>query len=130
MSDILFSDSFAYDVSNDILSKGEIFDYDVIEQSLENILSTFFGERIFNPYFGSSLGDQLFELSSSSSFQNSNFLRTLIDQISTWENRITFITDECYFDPEEDNSISLNLSYVINKNNVRNTFKRKIRLPN
>ena len=129
MSDKLNSDKFAYDLSNDILSKGEIFDYDVINQSIENILSTSFGERLFNPYYGSSLGNLLFEGMNNNFLNGSSIIKKLIDEISIWENRVTFILNECFFTPDpNNNSVSLQLSYVVNKTQIRNTFKRKIRV--
>ena len=55
-------------------------------------------------------------------------IRKLIDEIYTWENRISFILSECSFTADADgNSVILQLTYVINKTNVQNTFKRKIR---
>ncbi len=129
MSNKLNSDKFAYDLSNDILSKGEIFDYDVINQSIENILSTSFGERLFNPYYGSSLANQLFEGMNNNFLNGSSIIKKLIDEISIWENRVTFILNECFFTPDpNNNSVSLQLSYVVNKTQIRNTFKRKIRV--
>lgn len=129
MSDILYSDKFAYDLSNDILTKGEIFDYDVINQSIENILSISFGERLFNPYFGSSLGNQLFEGMNNDFLNNNILIKKLIDEISLWENRITFKLSECGFVADSDNNlVMLQLTYIINKTQIQNTFKRKIRI--
>ena len=128
MSDILYSDDFAYDVSNDILSKGEVFDYDCINQSIENILTTSFGERLFNPYFGSSLGNQLFE-GMNNNFLNSSFIKKLIDEIYLWEDRITFDENRCSFTANpDDNSVILELTYMVDKTKIINTFKRKIRI--
>lgn len=129
MSDKLYSDKFAYDLSNDILTKGELFDYDVINQSIENILSTSFGERLFNPYYGSSLANQLFEGMNNNFLNGSGIIKKLIDEISVWENRVTFILSDCFFTPDpNNNSVTLQLSYVVNKTQIRNTFKRKIRV--
>lgn len=129
MSDKLNSDHFSYDLSNDILTKGELFDYDVINQSIENILSTSFGERLFNPYYGSSLANQLFEGMNNNFLNGSGIIKKLIDEISIWENRVTFILSECFFTPDPNNNlVDLQLSYVVNKTQIRNTFKRKIRV--
>lgn len=129
MSDKLYSDHFAYDLSNDILSKGEIFDYDVINQSIENVLSQSFGERLFNPYFGSTLANQLFE-GMNNNFLNSNvLLQKIIDEISLWENRVSFKMNECSFTASPDtNTVTLVLTYIVNKTGIQNTFKRKIRI--
>jgi len=129
MSDILFSDNFAYDLSNDVLSKGEIFDYDVINQSIENIIMTSFGERLFSPYFGSSIGGLLFEGMSEDLINNEGMIDTLISEISLWENRIVFKRSECSFTADADNNtLILELTYIVKKNQIQNTFKRKIRI--
>lgn len=126
-NNILYSDVFAYDTSNDILSKGEIFDYDAINQSIENILSTGFGERLFNPFFGSSLSNMLFE-SMSNRFLSTT-IDTLVKEIMVWEDRITIIKGESYFVANPDNNmVTLQITYIINRSRIKNTFKRKIRL--
>lgn len=130
MSEKLYSDNFAYDLSNKILTKGEIFDYDVINQSIENILSTVFGERLFNPFYGSTLSNQLFE-AMDSRFLNNNtaLLDALIQQINLWENRIVFIMGDSFFKADPDNNmVSLQLTYYVKKTQIKNTFKRKIRI--
>ena len=40
---------FAYDIAYKSSSKGELFDFDAINQSITNILSTTRGERLFLP---------------------------------------------------------------------------------
>ena len=129
MSNKLYSNKFAYDLANKILTKGEIFDYDVINQSIENILSVSFGERLFNNFFGSSLGNTLFE-GMTNKFLNSNaILKRITDEISIWEDRITFKMSECSFTANPDNNeIVLILTYIINKTKIKNTFKRMIRI--
>ena len=129
MSDILFSDSFAYDLSNNILSKGDVYDYDAINQSIENILMTSYGDKLFNPFFGSSLGGQLFEGMSDEFIENKSIIDNLINEINLWENRITFKKSECSFEADSNNNtIVLTLTYIVNKNQIQNTFKRKIRI--
>ena len=55
-------DRWAYDISQNVISKGEIYDVDVINQSIENILMTTIGERIFNINYGSNLMYKIFDL--------------------------------------------------------------------
>ena len=129
MSDILYTDNFAYDLSNDILSKGEVYDYDAINQSIENIIMTGLGERLFSPFFGSSIGNLLFEGMSNDLLESETMIDTLISEIGLWENRITFKRSECYFTPEPDNNkLILELTYIVKKNQITNTFKRKIKI--
>ena len=56
------SDYYAYDLADKVISKGELYDEDVINQEITNILGCNFGERVFNLTFGSSLGFKLFEI--------------------------------------------------------------------
>jgi phage baseplate assembly protein W len=130
MSEKLYTDSFAYDLSKNALTKGDVYDFDVINQSIENILSTYFGERLFNPYFGSTLGKQLFQAMDSKLLNGDAILKTLIDEILIWEDRVVFIDSMSRVTASPDNnSIVLELTYALKKTGIRNTFKRKIRLP-
>ena len=85
-------DSFAYDLSKNIISKGEIFDKDAINQSIENILSTLFGERVFRPFFGSRLPATLFEIVTAEEAEK--LLDDLIDSIAIFEDRIEIFSEE------------------------------------
>ena len=121
----LFTDGFAYDLSKDIQNKGEIIDNDVIIQSIENILSTSFGERIFNPFFGSILPETLFETITEDNAEE--FLESLINSVQTWEDRITIDRSTAQLKLNlDDNTMIIILPFIINKNNIKSTFKRKV----
>jgi hypothetical protein len=42
------SDHFAYDLSEKVITQGELYDDKVISQSISTILGTNYGERVFN----------------------------------------------------------------------------------
>lgn len=121
-----FSDMYAYDISKNVISEGEVTDIDAINQSIEAILSTGFGERFFNPYFGSVLADQLFE-----SITESNgevLLDKLFLNIEQWEDRVTMLKDRARLGIDPDtNSIELSLPYVINRSGIVSSFDKKVR---
>jgi phage baseplate assembly protein W len=120
-----YRSKYAYDLSINPLSKGEIWDDDVIKQSIEIIIATYFGERLFNPYFGSPLGNMLFETMNES--KGEALLTDLINAIKKWEDRITILDSKCRIILNyDDNSIGLQIYYTINKNNIRSVFEKKI----
>jgi phage baseplate assembly protein W len=120
-----YRDHYAYDLSINPLSKGEIWDTDVINQSIELIIATYFGERLFNPYFGSPLGNMLFENMNES--KGESLLTDLINAIKKWEDRITILESKCRIILDYDNnSIGLQIFYTINQNNIRSVFEKKI----
>ena len=55
------SDNFAYDMDKNARKGGEVVNEDAINVSIENILLTGYGERIFLPDFGSPLNRVIFE---------------------------------------------------------------------
>lgn len=117
--------NFAYDLSKNILSKGEIWDDDVIKQSIEMILGTYFGERLFNPNFGSELSFYLFENLTENNGER--LLNSIINSIKTWEDRIEILENQCklILYPNQ-NSISLTLIYKIKKNNTISKIEKRI----
>jgi len=106
---------FAYDLSKD-LSKGEIYDYDVINQSIEIILTTMFGERLFNPNFGSILGASLFNTINIQSGEK--LLDSIINSINKLEKRATIISNKAKLTIlSNQRAIILNLPYVVKNTN-------------
>lgn len=127
-SDRLFSDPFAYDLAKDILTKGEAFDEEAINLSINNILSTIFTERLFKPSFGSSLQLMLFETIAETQ-QLQHILNSIIASLKQWETRIFILEDQCIadFDPEN-HLLSLQIPYIINKSGILNSYESNIRV--
>lgn len=119
------SEYWAYDLSKDIVSKGEIVDEACIRQSLELILSTFFGERLFNPEYGSSLGRTLFE--NMSNAKGEKLIEEILSSIERYEDRILVDTQNVEFKfYSSTNVLEINLPYVIIKQKIVSFFSKKI----
>lgn len=101
------------DLSIDCLKNPEIFDEDVISQSIISILSTNFGERVKLPQFGSILPVQVFE--NISSVGGESLVSAILDSIRAWEDRISIIDSRVEFiaRPNE-NSLEIIIPYIIN----------------
>jgi len=118
------SSHFAYDVSKNILSKGDIWDEDAINQSIELIIATMYGERVFNQNFGSPVGGMLFQ-----NFRGvtGSILDAIVDSINTFEPRVSVVTSlsSAVSNPDS-NEITINLTYIIIQNNVVGNFNKVI----
>jgi len=118
------SSHFAYDVSKNILSKGDIWDEDAINQSIELIIATMYGERVFNQNFGSPVGGMLFQ-----NFRRvtGSILDAIVDSINTFEPRVSVVTSlsSAVSNPDS-NEITINLTYIIIQNNVVGNFNKVI----
>ena len=118
-------ENWAYDLDKYPLTKGESFDEKVINLSIENILSTLRGERLFNENFGSILPLIEFEqLNYNSAF---DLLNSLLVSIRRFEKRITVIKDKIELNIiTEENALTLVIPYIVNRTGLENTFNRKI----
>lgn len=120
-----FSDHYAYDISKNVLSKGEINDIDVLSQSIEMILTTMFNERLFNPSFGSVLPSYLFDFINENSGEK--LLDDVIAAVHQWEDRIIIIGGQASLQILADEyAIILTLPYYIKRNGITSVFKKKI----
>ncbi len=118
-------DRYAYDLSKNIVSTGEIWDDKVINQSIEMIISTMYGERVFNPMFGSPLNSFLFEGVSRKTAEAA--LNGIVTAVKRWEKRISIIEDGLKMVVSKDgHSIVLKIPYIINKSQIVSMFDKKI----
>lgn len=116
---------FAYDIHKKIETKGEAFNEEAINLSIENILSTMFGERIFLLEFGSPLFGTMFE--NLNEENGEELLDKVIQSIEKWEDRIFIFKDRAEMQIlYDDNTLILTIPYSIIQNNIRGTFKKKI----
>lgn len=115
--------TWAIDISKETKSKGEVTNEKAINQSIEGILSTYFGERLFNLGFGSVLPTALFNTFTES--QGEDLLTRLIETIEAYEDRITIQQDAArlYI---KDNVMRLIIPYFLNRENITSVFDRKV----
>jgi len=119
------SDNWAYDLDKDPIRNGEIKDGDVLNQSIEMILATAFGERLFNPSFGAGLQYKIFNVFTTS--EANAILDEVAQNIKMWEDRITVVESQMNFiiNPDQ-NYVILIIPYIINRTGVKSVFKKKI----
>lgn len=115
------------DLSNETFSRGTIVNEDVIDQSITNILTTFYGERLFNPTFGCGLMGYLFNNSNTGSMFE--LKREVILALNKWEPRITIDESSLTVSFNQDNNqITLAFNYLVKKTSTTQTFLKKIGL--
>lgn len=116
---------FAYDLSNKIISKGEVFDYDAINNSIAAILMTSRGERLFLPTFGSDLPLIIFE--NFTNGMSESLVESIIDSIEKWEDRIKVDRENVSFIFREgQNVLEIYIPYIILRYQIKTFFARKI----
>lgn len=121
----IISDKWAYDVPLDTFSYGEIYNTDVIDQSIEMILSSLMGHRLFNRSFGTDFALRLFD-NMDTSFGN-RLLKDTVIAIKRWENRIIVLDDQVrlVLDPDKNRAL-IEIPYYIPHVGIKSTFKKKI----
>jgi phage baseplate assembly protein W len=120
-----FSNVWAKDLSINLSTVGEILNEDVINQSIELILATLHGERLFNSSFGSDFSLRVFDTIDEDFYEQ--VLDDTVDAIATWEDRITIIDDKVNLQilPDE-NTVYLTIPYIINIRRLKAEFRKKI----
>ena len=120
-----FSDTFAYDMAKNTKKTGEVVNENAINVSIENILLTNYGERIFLPDFGSPIPLVIFETLNENNGER--LLNDIIEAIKKWESRITLIEEDIRMNVKlEENTLNLIIPYKIKRNGLTGTFSRKI----
>lgn len=119
-----FLNNFALDLNKKVLTNVDAVDKDVIHQSLEAILLTGVGERVFED-FGSFLQTILFHRLDENNAEN--LLDEIISTISRYENRITVISDSCALNiSRQTQTMRLKIVYYINSDGAVGEFNKKI----
>ena len=94
-----------------------------VETALDNIVRTFFGERVMRPEFGSNLKAVIFENTNSAMML---FIeRQLKENIERWEPRVNVTWMGFYEDPNK-NSVSIGLKFTIKGH--QQIFKHEIEI--
>jgi len=125
MTDRFFITNYAIDLSKQALTTTDVYDDLAIRQSIENIILTVPGERVFEIGFGSSL--------MSITFRNMNtetgerLLDSLINSINKYEPRVSVLSNKCklIINPKE-NSVYLSIPYIILKSRTTGEFSKKL----
>jgi len=119
--------NYAFDLSKKIKEEGDVVDIDAINQSLENILLTNFGERVFLPGFGSNLLASLFE--GGTSERITGIYSNILDQIQKWENRVAINKSKSslFFDTDN-NAMYIKIYYTIRTTGIDGSLNKKITL--
>lgn len=120
-----FDENYAYDLNKNNRKGKELFDEDVLDQSIEMILGTKRGERLFNRSFGTGLFLYLFENINENIGER--ILEDILNSIKRFEDRILVDTNNVKLDvyPDE-GAITITIPYRINRTGQRNIFKKKI----
>lgn len=120
----LFSDNWAQDLDKNGISNGEIKDVAVLDQSIELILTTLYGERLFNLSYGCGLMVKLFEAMTPGYAES--ILNEIALAIKRWEDRISIVeSDMRIIEDNNNNSIIIVIPYYVKKTGVGSIFKKR-----
>jgi len=120
-----YADKWTMDIDNKTLSVGEIYNVDVINQSIETILSTPLGTRLFNIGFGSDFSLRIFDN------MDVGYLEQLMvdtaDSIEYWDDRVMIIRNKMSIVVDADNNkLTITIPYIIKRRNVLAEFKKVV----
>ena len=119
------NEKWATDLSLDPFTNGEIYHEDVINQSIEVILSTLLGKRLFNLTFGSDFPRRIFDTLDSATSEK--LLDDVVEAIKRWDNRLVIIDREVELTIDPDNNKALIVvPYIIPFIGKKAIFRRKI----
>ena len=119
--------NYAYDLGKNTTTDADVVDEVAINQSIENIFFTNFGERVFKPNFGSNLLASLFEAATSERL--TQLYSDVLDQLQTYETRVTINKSSCnlYFD-DSNNAMYIRIAYSINRTGIQGSLSKKVTL--
>jgi len=122
----MYAKDWAYDASINLLSKPEITNEQVINQSIEMILATTYGSRLFNLSFGSNFSLKLFSNMTMANLED--FLDDTVSSIERFEDRITIIKQGVSLVSDISNgTVRLTIPYVIKPRNITGEFSKLIK---
>jgi len=93
---------------------------DAIKNNLINFFSTTPGERVFNPFFGSQLKNQLFQ--GIDNVTKDTLLKIIQDEVQNLFPYV-FITNINYDPQEDDNTITLTMTYQVANFGINDTLE-------
>ena len=109
-------------------SRGELLlDINAINSSIENILSTVPGERVFLPEFGSNIWGLLFDPVNENTADT--LLTLLTNAVERWENRVVVDVRKSRVIPNYDeNSYEVYIAYIIVQLDQEGTYNRILQI--
>lgn len=119
------NEEWASDISINAFKDGNVSNMDAINQSLELILGTIMGERLFNINFGSMFQTRLFSNIDVDFLDN--LLNDTVTAIKKWEDRVVVIEDAVRLSVVPDSNVaSIYIPYIVKNIGVKNVFSKKI----
>ena len=120
------TEKYAYDLDHDIFSVGEVTDAEAISVSIQNIISTIFGQLVFEPGIGSQTG--LTTFTNFTEQDASTFFDNLVQTIEAIETRCSIIREDSNVDIyKNENSMDIKLTFqVIGDGDDIGTLEREI----
>jgi phage baseplate assembly protein W len=116
---------FAYDLNVNLFAIGESRNEEAINTSIINILLSRFGEYLFEPRIGSSLGATIFERIDANNGED--LLDTVLSEIENIEKRIILQRANAKMSVYSDqNSMTLYIPYVVKETGKAFDFNKKI----
>ncbi len=120
-----FIDNYAIDLSKKSLTVSDVYDSQALLQSVENIILTIPGERVFQLDFGSPL--------MTTTFRNINqqngerLLDSIIDAINKFEPRVRVISSKCVLQliPSQ-NSLNIQIPFIVIKSGAYLEYNKKL----
>lgn len=120
-----YANIWADDLDKHALRVGEIDNVDVINQSIEMILATPLGSRLFNIGFGSNFSLRVFENMGVSTMEM--LLEDTLESIARWEDRIVIIREDVKLQADVDrNTITLTIPYYLKQRRIMGEFTKVI----
>ncbi len=119
-------DDWAFDAPIQLLYQPEITNVDVINQSIEMILGTVPGTRLFNLNFGSYFSIRVFQNMTPAFLQD--LVEDTVSSIEKWEDRIYIIKDDVLLRANPATStVELSIPYVIRNIGIKSEFSKIIK---
>ena len=120
-----FIDNYAIDLSKKSISVSDVYDSQALLQSVENIILTIPGERVFQLDFGSPL--------MTTTFRNINeqngerLLDAIVDAINKFEPRVRVISSKCVLQliPSQ-NSLNIVIPFIVIKSGAYLEYNKKL----
>jgi phage baseplate assembly protein W len=120
-----YSDDFARDIAKNITRDGNVINEDAISQSIEMIIATTPGERLFKPEFGTLTWATLFEDFTVAGGER--LIDDIVAAIRKYEDRVEVLESDITLQMNQnENSMLLSIPYIIKRTGKVSRFDKKI----